>query len=133
MIRVYIDIVGDLFHVGHLNLIKTAKSMGDYLIVGVHSDEDTAKYKRKPIIPADQRYEMIRSCKFVDKVIEAAPLIINENFINQHKIDLIVHGDDIKQAYEQQHKIARELGKMKYVPYTEGISTSEIIKKIKNY
>ena len=133
MTRVYIDIVGDLFHVGHLNLIKTAKGLGDYLIVGVHSDEDTAKYKREPIIEDKQRYEIIRSCRYVDEVIENAPLLITESFINENNIDLVVHGDDIRKAYDEQHKIPRQLGKIKYVPYTQGISTSDIIKKIKNY
>ena len=132
MIRVYVDIVGDLFHIGHLNLLKAAKSLGDYLIVGVHSDADTASYKRTPIISEQQRYEIIRSCRYVDKVIESAPLTITEEFIDIHKIDIIVHGDDIREAYEEQHKVAIKLGKMKYIPYTGGISTSEIIKKIKN-
>ena len=131
MIRVYIDIVGDLFHTGHLNLIKTAKSLGDYLIVGVHSDEDTASYKRTPIIPEEQRYEIIRSCRYVDEVVENAPLLITEEFIDENKIDLVVHGDDIRQAYEEQHKIPRKLGKMRYVPYTAGVSTSDIINKIR--
>ncbi len=131
MIRVYIDIVGDLFHTGHLNLIKTAKTLGDYLIVGVHSDKDTASYKRTPIIPEEQRYEIVRSCRYVNEVIENAPLLITEEFIDENKIDLVVHGDDIRQAYEEQHKIPRKLGKMRYVPYTAGVSTSDIINKIR--
>jgi len=132
MTRVYIDIVGDLFHVGHLNLIRTAKALGDYLIVGVHSDLDTAKYKRKPIIEESQRYEIIESCRYVDEIIENAPLLITEEFMKEHQIDLVVHGDDIRQAYEEQHRVPRQLGKMRYVSYTDGISTSDIINKIKN-
>ena len=92
MIRVYLDMVGDLFHVGHLNIIKKSKAMGDYLIVGVHSDESVASYKRLPIIKHRDRVDIIESCRYVDEVIAPAPLIITENFINQHNINLVIHG-----------------------------------------
>ena len=73
MIRVYLDMVGDLFHVGHLNIIKKSKAMGDYLIVGVHSDESVASYKRLPIIKHRDRVDIIESCRYVDEVIAPAP------------------------------------------------------------
>lgn len=132
MTRVYIDIVGDLFHIGHLSLIKTAKALGNCLIVGVHSDKDTASYKRMPIIPEEQRYEIIRSCRYVDEVIEEAPLLISYDFLEQHNIDLVVHGDETSETFREQHKVPLELNKMKYVPYTQGVSSTDIIKKIKN-
>ena len=87
MIRVYVDMVADLFHVGHLNLIQSARKFGDTLIVGIHSDEDVSSYKRMPIINEKDRYEMVRSCRYVDEVIEEAPLKITKEFLDS--IDMI--------------------------------------------
>lgn len=134
MTRVYLDIVADLFHIGHLNLFKKAKLLDTdvYLIVGIHSDESVESYKRVPIIKQEQRYEIVRSCRLVNEVIENAPLVITENFLKDNKIDYVAHGDDINEELKKQHKIPFELGVVKYVPYTSGISTTEIIKRIKN-
>lgn len=132
MIRVYLDMVGDLFHVGHLNIIKKSKAMGDYLIVGVHSDESVASYKRLPIIKHRDRVDIIESCRYVDEVIAPAPLIITENFINQHNINLVIHGSDRSKAIQEAHEIPMKLGIMKYLPYTPGISTTSIINRIES-
>ena len=133
MIRVYVDMVADLFHVGHLNLIRHAKQFGNYLIVGIHSDKDVASYKREPIISEKNRYEIIRSCRYVDEVIESAPLKITEEFLQKHKIDFVIHGDDTSEQLKEQHEIPLRKNIVKYVPYTKGISTTEIISKIKNF
>ncbi len=130
MKRVYVDVVADLFHVGHINLFKKARELGDYLIVGVHSDKAVESYKRKPIIAEQQRYEMVKYCRLVDEVIEAAPLTITEDFIRENSIDLVVHGDDFQKGHKQ-HEVPVEMGIMCYVPYTGGISTTEIIEKIR--
>lgn len=131
MIRIYADIVGDLFHIGHINLFKQAREFGDYLIVGVHSDTTVESYKQRPIIRQSERYEIIRNCKLVDEIIEDAPRVITKEYIDKHKIDMVVHGDDPSPAFAAQHKVPLELDIMKYVKYTEGISSTEIIKKIK--
>lgn len=133
MIRVYVDIVGDLFHVGHLNCFRKARELFDSpvcLIVGIHSDSAVASYKRVPIINEEHRYEMIRSCRLVDEVIEAAPLAMTKEFILENKIDFVVHGDDITEELKRQYLVPAKLGIVKYVPYTKGISTTEIIKRI---
>ena len=132
MTRVYVDIVGDLFHIGHINLFKKAKALfkDAYLIVGVHSDKDVESYKRIPIITQEQRYKMIKYCSLVDKVIESAPLVITEKYIEQHKIDYVVHGNDFSESLKIQHKVPLEMKIVKYVEYTKGISTTSIIKKI---
>ncbi len=131
MIRVYTDMVADMFHIGHLNLIKRARSYGDCLVVGVHSDKDVSSYKRSPIIAEEQRYEIVKACSFVDEVIEAAPLTITEEFIKEYKIDLIVRGDDVSAEHVRQQAVAIELGIMRYLPRTKGVSSTSIIKKIK--
>ena len=131
MIRVYTDMAADMFHVGHLNLIKRAREQGDYLIVGVHSDQDIASYKRRPVIEEQDRYEIIRSCRYVDEVIEDAPLIMTKDFIESNNINLVVRGDDITPELLRQQADPISMGIMKYVPRTEGVSTTSIIEKIK--
>ena len=129
-IIVYVDGVFDLFHAGHIQFLKKAKSLGTYLIVGVISDEACQSYKRKPIIDLNNRIIMVENIKIVDKVVTKSPLIISKEFIETHNIDIVVHGDDSKQ--EDFFKVPIEMGIMKYVSYTQGISTTEIIGKIKN-
>jgi len=132
MIRVYTDMAADMFHIGHLNLIKRAKGMGDYLIVGIHSDEDIGNYKRPPIIPENDRYEIIRSCRYVNEVIEAAPLVMTKEFIEANNIDLVVRGNDVTPELLRQQAAPNEMGIMRYLPRTKNISTTDIIQKIKN-
>ena len=128
-IIVYVDGVFDLFHAGHIQFLKKAKSLGTYLIVGVISDEACQSYKRKPIIDLNNRIIMVENIKIVDKVVTKSPLIISKEFIETHNIDIVVHGDDSKQ--EEFFKVPIEMGIMKYVSYTQKISTTKIIDKIK--
>jgi len=119
-----------MFHVGHLNLIKRAKSLGDYLIVGIHSDDDIGQYKRRPIIPQEDRYEMIRSCRYVDEVIESAPLVMTKEFLLDNKIDLVVRGDDVTPEHLRQQATPIKMDIMRYLPRTKGVSTTLIIDNI---
>jgi len=128
--RVYADMVGDLFHLGHINMLKQAREYGDYLIVGIHSDKTVESYKRKPILSESERYEIVKNCKLVDEVITDAPLVITQDYIKENKIDVVVHGDDT--AFTENYKVPIDMGIMQYIKYTEGISTSEIIKRIEN-
>ena len=120
-----------MFHVGHLNLIKRAKALGDYLIVGIHSDDDIGEYKRRPIISQGDRYEIVRSCRYVDEVIEAAPLVMTEDFLVENRIDLVVRGDDITPELLRQQAAPIAMGIMKYLPRTKNVSTTNLIQKIK--
>ena len=70
MKKIYVDIVGDLFHLGHVNLFKKARSLGDYLIVGVHADKDVEFYKRRPVLSLKERSEVIKSCRYVDYIVK---------------------------------------------------------------
>lgn len=130
-VRVYVDVVGDLFHSGHVEFFKQAKSFGDVLIVGVLADDVVEGYKRVPILSLDERVRAIEACKYVDEVVIAPPLRLTEEMIRDHKIDLVVHGDDFKPALlDDQYGLARRLGIFRTVPYTKGISTTEIIRRI---
>jgi len=84
MTNIYTDMCADLFHYGHVNLLKNAKQLvGDMgnLIVGIHSDKTIESYKRKPIMTMEERIAVVEACKFVDRVIPDAPLVITEDYI----------------------------------------------------
>ncbi len=129
--RVYVDIVGDLFHAGHIEFLKQAKSFGDYLIVGVLADESVGEYKRIPVLTLEERVRTIRACSLVDEVIEAPPIRLTKEMIKEWEIDYVIHGDDFDQALiEDQYGAALKAGIFRTVPYTKGISTTEIINRI---
>ena len=123
----------DLFHFGHVNFLKQASEIGDYLIAGIHSDETVQNYKRSPIMTIEERISVVASCRYVDEVIPNAPLIIDLKWIKKHNIHLVVHGDDFSEDLLQLcYKIPIEMGIFKKVPYTPGISTTDITNRLKN-
>jgi len=134
-IRVYVDMVGDMWHFGHANFCKQAKSFGTYLIVGLNKDEDCIGYKRKPILKGDERVRSAQSCKWVDEVLyDDVPLSVTKEFIDKHRIDIVAHGDDFdKEKVRQWYGVAMDLGIFRTVPYTSGVSTTELINRIKSY
>lgn len=133
MVNVYLDMCADLFHWGHVNMLKNAKSMGDRLVVGIHSDETIRSYKRDPVMKMNERIKVVEACRYVDQVIPEAPLVIKEEYLKKHNIDLVIHGhsEEENEKYNFMYKVPYELGMFKRVDYTEGISTSEIIQRLK--
>ena len=133
MTRVYVDMVADLFHYGHANFLRQAKQFGDHLIVGIHSDEVVSGYKRTPIMRMEERIDTVSSCRYVDEVVPDAPLAVDQEWLNIHRVDLVVHGDDFSDDMRQLcYKIPIDLGILRLVSYTSEISTTEIIQRIKN-
>lgn len=131
MIRVYVDMVADLFHYGHMAFLKKARSQGDYLLVGIHADDIAASRKRSPILTMDERVESIRGCRYADEVLPDAPWRIDREWIEKHSIDLVVHGDDYSEAQlKETHSVPIEMGIFRTVPYTPGISTTELIRRV---
>ena len=134
MTRVYVDMVADLFHYGHANFLRQAKQFGDHLIVGIHSDEVVKEYKRTPILNMKERVDTVSSCRYVDEVISDAPLVIDLKWLNTHRIDLVVHGDDFSEHMKQLcYKVPIDLGILRLVSYTSRISTTEIIQRIEKH
>ena len=132
MNNIYVDMVGDLFHINHINLIKEAKKFGKYLIVGVHSDSDVESYKCTPILTMEERIGVIESCKYVDKVIPNAPLVITKEYLDENNIDLVVHAhnkDEIEK-YNFMYSEIIKLEKFKRIDYHDGVSTTNIKNKI---
>lgn len=126
--------VFDLFHIGHLNILKRAKEKCDYLIVGVSTDELVQQYKNKtPVIPFEERKAIVEAIRYVDRVV------IQENMNKldawkELKFDVMFHGDDWKNSpmYNEIQKEFQLHGiDIVFLPHTAGVSSTEISSKIK--
>lgn len=126
--------VFDLFHIGHLNLLKNAKGMCDKLIVGVTTDE-LATYKGKyPVIPFSDRIEIVRNIKCVDAAVAQSDMNKLEMCKKLHASIMFV-GDDWYQSprwEEYEKEFHKENIRIIYFPYTKGISSTQISKALKH-
>ena len=128
--------VFDMFHVGHLRLLKQAKLHCDHLIVGVSSDELVVEYKRKaPIIPLKDRLEIINSIRWVDEVVVQSDRNKYKQFLDIGYQILFV-GDDWRGHplwVDLEGRLAQHGARVKYFPYTKGVSSTQfqnILEKI---
>ena len=126
--------VFDMFHIGHLNILRRAKEQCDYLIVGVSTDETVQSYKHKiPVIPCEQRAAIVGALKYVDEVVPQTTMDKMEMWKSKH-FDVMFHGDewrgtDLYNRYEEEFE---KVGvRIVYLPHTEGISSSILREKIK--
>lgn len=120
----------DIIHVGHASLLKYAKSLGDYLIVGLNSDKSIKNLKgeSRPINKQEDRKFILESMKYVDEVIifdDKTPL----QLIKQIKPDIIVKGGD----YIKEQVVGSELAEVVIFNFIDGYSTTKIIKNISNW
>jgi glycerol-3-phosphate cytidylyltransferase len=119
--------VFDLFHVGHLNILKKSRSMCDYLIVGVSSDALVADYKGiTPFIPFEERADIIRSCRYVDEVVEQEDRDKIAAF-KKFKFNVMFVGDDWKGNslfIEVENYLEKHSARVKYLPYTKTTSST---------
>ncbi len=124
--------VFDMFHIGHLNILKNAKAQCDYLIVGVSTDDVVMNYKHKqPIISFEERCEIISAIKYVDKVVPQTSMNKMEAY-EKYKFDAIFHGSDWKNS-DMYNKIINDFRKVGvdivFLPHTDGISSTMIREK----
>lgn len=123
----YTQGVYDVFHIGHLNLLKKAKSLCSKLIVGVNDDALVEAYKnKKTVIPVDERVEIVRAIRWVDEA-HIATTLDKVDAYHQYKFDVVFIGDDWKGS-ERWTKTEEELAefgvKVEYLPHTPGISST---------
>ena len=120
--------VFDLFHIGHLEILKKSKEQCDILIVGVSTDELTYSYKgHYPDMNYEERAEIVRAIRYVDEVVpqESMDKLVAWNKLH---FDVMFHGDDWKNSemyIENERKLAEVGVKIIYFPYTNGVSSSE--------
>ena len=119
--------VFDMFHIGHLNILKNAKEHCDYLIVGVSTDELVKSYKNKtPVIPFEERKRIVEAIKYVDEVVPQSTM---DKMVawDQFHFDAIFHGDDWKGSsmYEEVENKLKKVGcDVVFLPHTEGTSST---------
>lgn len=119
--------VFDMFHIGHLNILRRAKEQCEYLIVGVSTDENVMRYKKKkPVIPFEQRKAIVEAIRYVDKVVPQENMDKFEAWQRLH-FDAIFHGSDWKGSsmYNEIEEKLNEVGcKMVFLPHTDGVSST---------
>ena len=125
--------VFDMFHIGHLNILKRAKEQCECLIVGISTDELVMEYKNKmPIIPFKERMEIIKSVRYVDKVVPQTSMDKFSAWEILH-FDVIFHGSDWKGS-EMYNKIETKLKEVGvtviFLPYTTGTSSTLLLEKL---
>ena len=137
MIIGYTTGVYDLFHVGHLNLLRNAKAMCDKLVVGVTTDELVSYKNKKSVIPFHERMEILRSIKYVDAVVPQETMDKFEAW-EKLKFDVMFVGDDWfkTEKWEILDQKFKDVGvRIVYFPYTKNISSTllnEVLLKIRN-
>ena len=130
----YTSGVYDLFHIGHLNLIKNAKGLCDKLIVGVTSDELVSYKKKKAVIGHNERMEIVRNIKYVDAVVPQNDMDKFKMW-ERLKFDVMFVGDDwfASEKWKELDEKFKAVGvKIIYFPYTKGTSSTLINKTLKD-
>lgn len=123
----------DMFHVGHLNLLKNAKARCDYLIAGVNTDELIATYKNKhAIVPLEERMQIVGCVKYVDEVIPVDTLD-KEAIWKKKMFDIVFIGDDWKgsERWNETERIMKTHHvDVVYLPYTMGTTSTVLREKL---
>ncbi|KAM4692630.1 ethanolamine-phosphate cytidylyltransferase [Rhinophrynus dorsalis] len=128
-VRVWCDGCYDMVHYGHSNQLRQARAMGDYLIVGVHTDEEISRHKGPPVFTQEERYKMVRAIKWVDEIVPGAPYVTTLETLDKYNCDFCVHGNDItltvdgKDTYEE----VKKAGRYRECQRTQGVSTTDLV------
>lgn len=134
---IYIDGAFDLFHAGHVEILRLARGLGDFLLVGIHTDL-TVSAKRghhRPIMNLHERSLSVLACRYVDEVIIGAPREVSKDMITTFNISLVVHGsvsedNDYQKEKENPYDVPISSGIFKLLDSPLDITTSTIIKRI---
>lgn len=121
----------DLFHIGHLNILKRAKNLGDHLIVGISSDDLNFKKKNKyPVYNERERLEIVSAIKYVNAVFLETSLELKAEYINFYEADVLVMGNDWVGKFDWVKELTD--ADVIYLPRTENVSTTQVISSIKD-
>lgn len=137
-IRVLLTGCFDLMHAGHYNALRQARAAFHkdgytkiHLVAGVHSDESITQQKGPPVIPHDERVELVKACKWVDEVADQLPYAVPVKLLDDLRCDCAVHGDDLPKVgggglFDE----VMRAGRLRIVKRTEGTSTTELIGRL---
>ena len=118
----------DVFHIGHLRILERARLFGNYLVVGISTDQmNFDKKQRYPVYTQNERREIIRSLRCVDEVFFEESLQLKRSYIEKFSADVLVMGDDWSGKFDE----FRDICRVEYLPRTPSISTTAVIEKIK--
>eukprot|EP01129_Flabellula_baltica_P006414 TRINITY_DN239_c0_g1_i1.p1 TRINITY_DN239_c0_g1~~TRINITY_DN239_c0_g1_i1.p1 ORF type:complete len:368 (+),score=104.06 TRINITY_DN239_c0_g1_i1:724-1827(+) len=128
-VRIWADGCFDMMHYGHANALRQAKSLGDWLVVGVHSDEEIALHKGPPVMTLEERCEAVLACKWVDEVCPGAPYTTELSYLEKYNCDFCVHGDDLVSNADgvDCYQEVKDAGRFRTVPRTTGVSSTDIV------
>jgi glycerol-3-phosphate cytidylyltransferase len=112
----------DLFHIGHLNLLRNLKALGSQLIVAVSTDEFNSLKGKKTIVPYHHRAEIVANIKFVDRVIPEVTWEQKRQDIAQYQVDIFAMGDDWVGKFDDLTDVCEVI----YLPRTKDISSTDI-------
>lgn len=119
----------DVLHIGHIRIIQRARALGDYLIVGVSTDDlNWSKKRKRTIYSQSDRMEIVRAISGVDEVFFEHSLELKGEYIKEHKADVLVMGNDWEGRFDE----FKSLCDVVYLPRTDGISTTELLAEIRS-
>ncbi|XP_022632356.1 ethanolamine-phosphate cytidylyltransferase isoform X2 [Vigna radiata var. radiata] len=134
---VYIDGAFDLFHAGHVEILRLARDLGDFLLVGIHTDQTVSATRgsHRPIMNLHERSLSVLACRYVDEVIIGAPWEVSKDMITTFNISLVVHGtvaenNDFEKEQCNPYAVPISMGIFKVLESPLGITTTTIIKRI---
>lgn len=138
---IYIDGAFDVFHVGHVEALKRAKQMGDFLLVGIHGDEEVnASHNNAPHLPIMNVYERalsVLSCRYVDEAIIGAPRVINDDLLKTFNISMVVRGTICENSLHTRvpgepdcYALPKRMGIFQEIPSDSPMTTTEIVTRI---
>ncbi|MBT4519387.1 MAG: adenylyltransferase/cytidyltransferase family protein [Halieaceae bacterium] len=121
MKRIMVDMSATLIHHGHIRLMQAASEYGRVIIALTTDDEIQSKKGYTPELSYAERLEIVSAIKYVDEVVPS-PWLIDESFLDQHNIDLLVHGSD------NSNPISKD--RLLLLPRTEGVSSSDLRQRV---
>ncbi|CDP06353.1 unnamed protein product [Coffea canephora] len=134
---VYIDGAFDLFHAGHVEILRLARGLGDFLLVGIHTDQTVSANRgaHRPIMNLHERSLSVLACRYVDEVIIGAPWEVSKDMITTFNISLVVHGtvaedNDFQKEKSNPYAVPISMGILKLLESPLDITTSTIIRRI---
>jgi ethanolamine-phosphate cytidylyltransferase len=132
--RLWIDGCFDFFHHGHTGVMLQSRRLGTELLVGLHSDADIAANKGPTVMSLPERVAAVNACRFSTKCVPHAPYVTSLPWISHYGCRYVTHGDDITSdaSGEDCYRFVKKAGRMKIVPRTPGISTTDLVGRMLN-
>ncbi|GAA0164806.1 nucleotidyltransferase [Lithospermum erythrorhizon] len=134
---VYIDGAFDLFHAGHVEILRNARQQGDFLLVGIYGDQTVSELRgaRFPLMNLHERSLSVLACRYVDEVIMGAPLVISKDVVTTFNISLVVHGsvserNSFLDGKADPYEVPRSMGIFRMLESPKAITTTSVAQRI---